>query len=290
MSYSCHLSVAGIRILLESDHPLVKNEEFLPFLTEECAPDIRAVIRNADILPPLPEKPLYTDRFCAVSKTEDGYLRKFFFENGEDPGCCLVSIYDPDGRNVLIEYSQARRPGPLSLQNCFYCLGFESILLHRDKLCLHSSCVDTPLGGILFSGVSGIGKSTQAELWCKYRGARQINGDRPILSKEDRGWMAWGSPYAGSSKYHVNDSCSISAIILLKQGSACSLRRLTPAEGFRGVWPGLTIRSWDPSFVDAASLLAIDLVGKLPVFAFSCTPDEGAVDYLDQALRKELGL
>ena len=290
MQHRCYLSIAGITFLLETDHLLYRNKEFEPFLTEETAPDIHAVIRKSEKLPPIPEKVVFSDQCYRIAKDEQGNFRKFFFEKPTDPVCCTVASYDLANGRIDAEYLEEYSRCVSEVRNCFYLLGFEAILLQRDKLCLHASCIDTPLGGILFSGVSGIGKSTQADLWCRYRGARQINGDRPILSREGNGWMAWGSPYAGSSRYHVNSSCPVTAIVLLEQGSTCSLRRLPRAEAFRGVWAGMTVRCWDASFVDTASLLTVDLVTKVPVFRFRCTPDEHAVEYLEQALRKEIDL
>lgn len=290
MSYHYYLSVAGVHILFESDREIVQNEEFLPFISKDHTADILATVRMARSVPELPEQTLYADRFCAVAENEAGSLQKFFFGSADAQDQCVVSTYAPDNKHILIEYPDLDAYRQLTLRSCFYWLGFESILLRRNKLCLHAACVDTALGGVLFSGVSGIGKSTQAELWCRYRGARQINGDRPILSQEAQGWRAWGSPYAGSSRYHVNASCALTAIVLLQQAETCSLRRLTPAEAFRGVWAGLTVRSWDASYVEAASLLTIDLVEKVPVFAFCCTPDEEAVACLERALQKECSL
>lgn len=83
--------------------------------------------------------------------------------------------------------------------NCFSHIGFEELLIGRDRLTLHASLVDSPYGGLLFSGVSGVGKSTQGDLWERFADASLINGDRPILRKTSDGWMASGSPYAGSS-------------------------------------------------------------------------------------------
>ena len=286
--YRYYLSVAGVNILLGADQPLIENEEFLPFRKESTIPDLCAVIRQSDELPLPPQRPVYADQFFSVCENEAGQVQKFFFDNAD--GSYTVSTYHQNGKDILIEYRPSGAHSVPDLQNCFYCLGFEEYLLHRNKLCLHASCVDTPLGGILFSGVSGIGKSTQAELWCRYRGARQINGDRPILSKEGQTWLAWGSPYAGSSKVYVNDSCPVSAIILLKQAKACSLRRLSPSEAFRGVWAGLTIHSWDAAFVEKASALAVELIQTVPVYEFSCTPDEAAVIFLEEELRKEYTL
>ena len=169
-------------------------------------------------------------------------------------------------------------------------LMMERLLLPYDRIILHASAVIYEGEAILFTAPSGIGKSTQADLWCRYRGAKQINGDRPILSKEENGWIAWGSPYAGSSRYHINECAPITAIMLLKQAPTCSVRRLSPMEAFRRVWAGMTVRSWDPSYVDAASLLTIDLITAVPVFEFCCTPDEQAVNFLEAELRKECSL
>lgn len=281
------LSVAGVHILFESDCEIVQNEEFLPFISEESTADIFATIRMARNIPKVPEKTLYSDMFCAVAKNEAGYLQKFFFGSADTHDQCVVSTYDPDNRHILIEYPDLDAYKRLTLRSCFYWLGFENYLIQRGKLCLHASLVDTHFGGILFSGVSGIGKSTQAELWCKHRVARQINGDRPILSKESDGWLAWGSPYAGSSRCYINESSPVSAIVLLKQSPVCTLRRLRPSEAFRRVWAGLTICSWDPAFVDTASLLTMDLVGAVAVYEFCCTPDEYAVNFLEAELRRE---
>lgn len=283
MSRDYHLSVAGVKILVRTEQPLHQNTEFLPFLIEGTEPDMQMDVRRADTLPQIPQKPIYSDIFCAVTRNEEGFLQKLYFDGAE--GSYSVSTYHPDGKYILMEYASSE----LDLQHCFYCLGFEEYLLRNDKLCLHASCVDTPVGGILFSGVSGIGKSTQADLWCKYRGAKQINGDRPILSKDDHGWVAWGSPYAGSSKVYVNESCKITAIVLLKQAGECSLRKLSAAEAFRGIWAGLTVRTWDADFVDRASELAIELATNVPVYEFACTPDEEAVKFLEEELRKENG-
>ena len=150
--------------------------------------------------------------------------------------------------------------------------------------------MNTSFGGLLFSGPSGIGKSTQAGLWQTYRGAKQINGDRPILSKDHGKWLAWGSPYAGSSKCHVNENCSVSAVIILQQSETCSLQRLSLPEAFRAVWSGLTIYNWDKFFVEKAFDLTMDFIATVPVFRFGCTPDIFAVEYLERELRKDCRL
>lgn len=284
-SYRYDLSVAGLGLRFESDRPIGMEDRFRPFLRSHGSPNLTLRFTEVDRLPDLPEQLIHEDVCYRIHPDgHGGFLRSFF-----------------DAPRDLTPYALARREGDVctvaylekgahcisSMGNSFFHLGLEEQLLRHDRLCLHASCIRAEAGGILFSGPSGIGKSTQAELWCRFRDARQINGDRPILSKDGSGWLAWGSPYAGSSRCYVNDSCPVSAIVMLRQGPRCALRRLRTAEAFRAVWSGLTMNSWDPSQVCSATDLTLELIAAVPVFEFTCTPDEEAVRYLERALREE---
>ena len=61
--------------------------------------------------------------------------------------------------------------------------------------------------GILFSGPSGIGKSTQAALWQRYAGAEIVNGDRALV-RPDTGTVS-GVFYAGTSGISRNVTASL---------------------------------------------------------------------------------
>lgn len=288
--FSCSLSIAGITLRVETDQPLVLDKEFWPFLTEAPNPDFRVCFRQVTALPLIPDEVLHEDLCYRVHPDgRGGYLRSFFNAPADMVPYALAS-YDYFGGNVQVDYLEKGIPCISGMHSSFFHLGFETLLIRRNRLCLHASCVRTHLGGILFSGPSGIGKSTQAQLWCNHRGAKQINGDRPILSRNEGGWLAWGSPYAGSSRCYINESCPVTAIVMLRQAEKCSLRCLNLPEAFRAVWSGLTVCSWDAAFVEAASSLALELIGSVPVLEFACTPDQQAVDYLEQGLRKECGL
>src|SRR5699024_19054 len=76
-------------------------------------------------------------------------------------------------------------------------LGLERLLLSRQGLLLHASFIRWQARGILFSAPSGTGKSTQADLWVRHRGAEVINGDRAALRRSAGRWRAYGLPYAG---------------------------------------------------------------------------------------------
>lgn len=281
------LSIAGICLQITTDQHLNNETAFEPFLSEQDQADFRITFRQVEKLPPFSSQLLHEDSCYRVHPDENADYVRSFFDAPWDMTPYAVASYDYDRGIITIDYLSKGAHCVSELHNSFFHLGFEALLIHKQRLCLHASCVDTPLGGILFSGVSGIGKSTQADLWCKYRGSRQINGDRPILAKDQAGWLAWGSPYAGSSRCHVNEKCPVTAIVMLKQAKECALRRLHPREAFRAVWSGLTVPCWDRNLVETASDLALELISTVPAYEYSCTPDEQAVDYLEQEIRKE---
>ena len=281
------LSVAGLVIQLETDRELEMQEPFLPFVSESLRSDFKATFCQVDQLPAIPEKVLHEDVCYRAHSCENGKVLRSFFDAPRERAPYAVADCDYSGGSIRIDYVESGAHCLSQMQNAFFHLGFEELLLYRGRLCFHAACVRTGLGGILFSGPSGVGKSTQAQLWCKHRGAEQINGDRPILSKEAGSWLAWGSPYAGSSRCYVNASCSVNAIVMLRQTESCSLRRLNPKEAFRAVWSGLTVSSWDPTAMETACDLALELGSSIPVYEFGCTPDLQAVEFLEQGLRKE---
>lgn len=284
------LSIAGLILQIETDQNLEVITQFCPFVVQEKEYDFRACFQQVDKLSVSSEKVLHEDRCYRVYSDEKGGYLRAFFDAPRDKEPYALAVYDDIYETLKIGYLAKGAHCVSEFHNAFFHLGFEELLIRHERICVHAACIESTLGGILFSGPSGIGKSTQAELWCEYCRAKQINGDRPILSKDDKGWKAWGSPYAGSSKYYVNQNCAVTAIVMLRQAENCSLRKMTLSEAFRAVWMGVTVHSWDKYFVEKACDLIVALVSDVPVFEFCCTPDKEAVDYLETKLRKECGL
>lgn len=281
------LSIAGVTIEINTDIPHSIDSQFQPFLTETTAPDYRATFRKVAYLPSLTGQPIYEDKCYRVYPDgEGGYLR-VFFDAPRDYTPYSVVTYDSSERMIDVQYLEKGAHCVSQMHNSFFHLGFESLLLRKGRFCFHASFIETHLGGILFSGPSGIGKSTQADLWVKHRNAEQINGDRPVLAYSENEWHAWGSPYAGSSHCHVNRHCKVRAIVMLRQAKQCNLRRLSVSEALRAIWAGMTMYRWDAQMVATAFDLASALINTVPVFEFDCTPDTDAVDYLERELQKE---
>lgn len=278
-------TIAGITLCFQTELAVKMTEGFQPFCSEK-KPEYVVRFCEVEELNPFPRKWVYKGRSYAVALDGCGEYRRMFFDAKRAEKPYAIARYDWADKQITVEYLPEKREYVSAIDSCFFHIAWESLLMHEQRIMLHASCVDTPYGGMLFSGPSGIGKSTQAELWCRFGGGRLLNGDRVVISHVNKEWLGYGSPYAGSSRCYVNESCPIAAIIILKQGSSCSIRRLGTTDGFRGIFSGLTVNSWDRKFVEFACNFAETAAGQLPVYELTCTPDENAVRILENKLKE----
>lgn len=149
---------------------------------------------------------------------------------------------------------------------------------------LHASYICHGGKAILFTAPSGTGKSTQAELWCRLRGARLLNGDRAAVMAEPETIMVRGVPFAGSSGVFENEAFPLAAIVYLSQASETVITPLTGVRAFRSVWEGCSVNIWNPEDVTACTETVLAAIQRVPVFHLACTPDESAVKALEQEM------
>lgn len=161
------------------------------------------------------------------------------------------------------------------------------ILTHlstRHAIEMHASLIDISGRGIMFLGPSGIGKTTQAELWMKYRNAEIINGDMVFVKQEEDGFLGCGSPWHGSSPYCLNRQVPLAALVILKQSPENSIRRLTGFEMVAEVMNSVFFPTWYKEGHEAACKTLDALLRTVPVYELSCRPDEEAVRLTEEAV------
>lgn len=147
---------------------------------------------------------------------------------------------------------------------------------------LHASWIRYRDRAILFTGPSGIGKSTQAALWEQHRGAELINGDRAAIFPTADGAQVRGIPYCGSSGVNKNQTMPLAAVVTLSKAPENSMTRLKGAKAFRQLWEGCSVNLWDPEAIGLATQTVVDTVSAVPVYHLACTPDERSVLILEK--------
>ena len=175
----------------------------------------------------------------------------------------------------------------ISIKSVLESMEIEHLIARNYGFVFHCSYIARNGKAILFTAPSGTGKSTQAELWAKYRGAAIINGDRAAVRLADGQLLAEGIPFAGSSEYCKNRSLPIGAIVYLAQAPVTTVRRLGGYEAFSKIWEGVSINIWDREDMELVSGVVQKVAEQIPIFHMPCTPDEAAVIALEDALRKQ---
>lgn len=190
------------------------------------------------------------------------------------------------GREHEVQLLDAQLPERIGTKAVLNSIAAEHLIAQAGGILLHASYIEWQGRGILFTAPSGTGKSTQAALWERMRGADIINGDRAGVRAIGANVVACGVPFSGSSQICKNRTLPLSAIVYLKQAPQTSIRRLRGSQAFRCIWEGCSINTWDKVDVENASETVLRVLSAVPVLELACTPDESAIIALEGVLSK----
>lgn len=231
------------------------------------------------------EEPLleskYTAPFvCAGTKTPDFVITVGYSGEKMQNG---FSNANRSGSSVRIEFAESYR-GKISAKNALEESGIFRMLAEHGGVVLHSSYIITQRGeALLFSAPSGTGKSTQAELWRSYAGAKVINGDRALV-KAENGVTANGILFSGTSGISENVTAPLRAIVLLRQSEKNEIRSVSGKEAFMRLLPQCSYYPDEEENLRIVTGILAEIISAVPVYDFGCVPDESAVSALSEVL------
>lgn len=271
-------SFSGFTVKFESEIPISASSHFCNFTGGDELPDMTVKVISCD---ELPEKgtEIYNRGFSSLYDYND---EKRYF-----------SAYPH--RDEYIEYACLRKfdgcyeLDVLKSQDLWESLAINSIdifseLLKREKAVVHSSFIIVNGKALLFIGRSGIGKTTQAKLWEKHRGAIIVNDDKAALGFEKGKLMAYGLPICGSSKVALNYSAPVKAIICLGQSKENKAAKVNASLAFSSILKNMI---YEPRFAPECRL-AVDMAEKIvssgKIYILKCTPDEESIKKLEEIL------
>lgn len=174
-----------------------------------------------------------------------------------------------------IERWPGLNPKSLAYMDSGY-LFYKRLLLFGGMM-LHSSAIEIDGSAYLFSGPSGVGKSTHTGLWQRmFPQARLFNDDKPALREIDGVWYAYGTPWSGKNGININMKAPIKGICFLRQGPENKIRRLYGIEAAREIMSQTIWRFSDTKGVDLLASVVEGLVRSVPVWMMECLPNEDA--------------
>lgn len=174
-------------------------------------------------------------------------------------------------------------------------LQFYGKLLRFNGLMVHASAVELDGKAYLFSGPSGMGKSTHTKLWQQVFGpaAQVFNDDKPALRYIDGKWYAYGTPWCGKDGINQNKKVPLAGICFLKRGESNSIRQLSTVEAIPSV-VAQTRRKFKKTELTNLMLQHVErLVTMIPIFELYNKPEPDAARLSYEVMHKtaeEMGL
>lgn len=195
-------------------------------------------------------------------KTADNFIR---LENGE------FALANADWSEVTSFFPASS--GMYALPLAAICSKFS----YFGVFLMHASCVDIGGEGVIFTGRSGVGKTTQAELWQKHLGAEIINGDKVFVRETGGEFHGFGLPWKGSCEYCLNKKTKLRGIVVLRQAGENRITRLDAVQATELFMPHIFMPYWDKACLENTFDAFEKIIERVPVMLLECRPDEDAV-------------
>lgn len=276
--------VCGVTISVCMDDSLWSAEErsMAPFRTEASVADHIYDFEMVDVLKEPEGCPVTWADNAMVYQNQDVQIRYIGASQREWNHAYIRVAHRGNYHSAHLLRSQYQ--DKIGIKAVMTAIGFEHLIARAGGYILHCSYVVHNGRAILFTAPSETGKSTQAELWKEFRGARIINGDRAAVRTVDGVPMAEGIPFAGSSQYCLNESWPLAAVVYLGQAKETTIHRLRGGQAFSRIWEGCTVNVWDQKDVELVTNSVMQTISSVPVYRLDCTPDESAVRALEAML------
>lgn len=227
-------------------------------------------------------KPVYSDPSKLVFQEQDTHFRYVgAVQQGFENAYMRIMRH---GNQSQIQVKRSSLGVGITAKTVLNAMEAEHFIVMSNGILLHASYINRNGKAILFTAPSGTGKSTQADLWCRLRGAELINGDRAAVQHDNGIFKACGVPFSGSSGVGKNVTLPVAAIVYLSQAPCTTITKLVGVRAFRHIWEGCTVNSWSNEDVNVCTRTVAEIVKNVPIFLLACTPDVTAVEALEQAL------
>ena len=279
MNFTLTFEIAGISISFESDfEPIVSSN--LARFSDKPEPKYKIRCMCEDIYADNIDKAVRLNDKTDVVITGNGLVKYYRLAPSEP--IYAASFFNPKDKIVDVRYLSDKKDIMKHIENSFFCSSIEDILLERNRFFFHACCIGTELGAVLFSGDSGIGKSTQGALWRKYGASEIISDDRPIIGREADGWYAFSSPINGKSVSYGNYSSEIATLVFLGQERENRITEISKKTAFKEIVRQSAFAFCEKEQINRMFDLIGDFCEKVRILKYDCLPDKSAFDYLQR--------
>lgn len=209
-----------------------------------------------------------------VYDCEDKYLLDCSFEGGNK----LELEINKAGSQAAV-YVKKLNPATL-LDDIF--MSIRPLLLYKaslmNRFVIHSCSILYNNKVWIFSGHSGMGKSTHTNMWHDIIGTPIINGDINMLGIDEGKAYVYGIPWCGTSEICSTETYELGGIILLAQCDNDRIEHLEHARASYAVSQRIISPVWTNEQFNKAVDFAESITALIPVCRLLCTKNPSAVD------------
>lgn len=271
---SGHMEIAGLSInLYGTPEFYTKSFQafFTPFSTSE--PDLTLEFITVPPYSRAYEQVILQNPEMCIYQNQDRYIIRFpQMKNLEEVHMTIDGSYarfycSPE----ITEQNRA---------NLFHAIRLVFLYLAQKKgrFAIHSASILYRDKAWLFSGHSGIGKSTHTKLWHQLLGTPYLNGDLNLIGIQDGKIMVYGIPWCGTSDLFTTTTQELGGIVLLERSlTENHVQELTPCEKTLRVMQRMISPAWTELLLSQNLEFAEKLSDLIPVLHLSCTKNPSAV-------------
>lgn len=165
-------------------------------------------------------------------------------------------------------------------ENIFHAIRIFFLFLAQknEMFAIHSASILYRGKAWLFSGHSGMGKSTHTKLWHDILGVPYLNGDLNLVGLRDDKPVVYGIPWCGTSEIYTTQNHELGGIILLGRNPVHDhLEPLSPDDKVLRVMQRMISPSWKEQLFSRNLLFAEELADQVPVIHLCCTKNASAM-------------
>lgn len=235
--------------------------------------------------PYYPDKAALLDEIGRIGLFKDGehyYIRYNIPE--QEP---IIAKCTHDFREITVYYQDIKGQYIQSKVAAAIYFGYRNLVVSTGNLMIHSAAILYRDKGILFCGVSGAGKSTQAHLWIQYRHAVMLNADKPCLICRDKEILVHGTPWSGKEGVFINAYAPLRCIVFVEQASENRITKLSEAEAFSLLYLNNYIYPFSEEYEEQYIEVVRYVSCSASVYKLYCDMSEQAVKVLYEELYGE---
>jgi len=211
-------------------------------------------------------------RFYSIYQTSEGYCFVLFDQQLKDQIQQIAYL------NASFSYWKIHSRTALALKYPMGPIIMHYLTLQTDAVLMHASCAFDGKKGRMFSGFSGVGKSTISKIWAD-AGSQIINDDRLVIRKIDGKFYVYNTPM-----YYVDMSkkAPLDAIYLIRHFPENKANRVNGALAVSKVMAFCIQNNFDKSFINKRLEFFSELCAATAIYELGFVPDSSVVTYITE--------